>query len=77
MGSNPTRATVARSTAIHSGVVQRQDAALLRQLSGFESLRQSARDSAGSHALVVKRISRQATNLGVGVRLPPRVRKVG
>jgi hypothetical protein len=26
----------------HSGVVQRQDAALLRQLSGFESLRQSA-----------------------------------
>lgn len=34
VGSNPTSAT-------QSGVVQRQDAALLRQLSGFESLRRS------------------------------------
>jgi hypothetical protein len=66
-----------QSAALHSGVVQRQDAALLRRLSGFESLRQSTCASAGNHALVVKRISRQATNLGVGVRLPPRVRKVG
>ena len=34
MGSNPISAT-------RSGVVQRQDVALLRQLSGFESLRRS------------------------------------
>jgi hypothetical protein len=34
MGSNPI-------SAIQSGVVQRQDVALLRQLSGFESLRRS------------------------------------
>jgi hypothetical protein len=48
VGSNPTSAT-------QSGVVQRQDAALLRQLSGFESLRRSLRRSRGRLAQLVVR----------------------
>ena len=52
VGSTPTPATKAsrapgpvmdgKARHPHSGVVQRQDVALLRRLSGFESLRQSA-----------------------------------